>query len=100
MSKQIRNQLLIGIDHGDEDLEFFSATGLLLAKGYTRVVIGKRGPYVEFHQKHIQWRHFFIPNGEAYRQTNPVVFYLEYRSFDSANVKLYLQNRHVLYRSR
>lgn len=97
MSKKIRNSLLINVDSGNDDLKFYSATGLLLAKGYTRVVIGKRGPYVEFQQKHIEWRHFFIPTAELYRETNKVVFYLEYRSFDSANVKLYLQKRTVAY---
>jgi len=85
------------VDSGSDDLEFFSSTGLLLARGYTRVVIGKRGPYVEFDQKHIHWPHFFIPCCEAYRQTNSIVFYLEYRSFDNANVKLYLQKRRVAY---
>lgn len=97
MSQRIRNSLLINVDSGNDDLKFYSPKGLLLATGYTRVVIGKRGPYVEFEQKHIHWIHFFIPGSETYRQTNSIVFYLEYRSFDSANVKLYLQKRRVAY---
>ena len=95
--KNAHNRLLINVDHGNDELKFYSATGLLLAVGYTRVVIGERGPYVEFKEKHIQWGHFFIPAGESYRQTNDIVFYLEYRSFDRANVKLYLQKRTVSY---
>lgn len=97
MSKRIRNSLLINVDEGSDDMEFYSDTGLLLAVGYTRVVIGKRGPYVEFKEKHIKWRHFYVSACEAYRQTNDVVFYLEYRSFDRANVKLYLQKKTVAY---
>ncbi len=95
--KKVRNQLLIGIDHGDDAMKFYSSSGLLLATGYTRVVIGKRGPYVEFDDEHIQWKHFFVPVKEAYRETNKVVFYLEYRSFDAAKVKLYRQKRTVAY---
>jgi hypothetical protein len=93
----IRNRLLIGIDHGTEDMQFFSHVGTPLATGYTRVVIGKRGPYVEFEEKHIKWEHFFIPAEEAYRQHNAIVFYLEYRSRDAANVMLYFQRRKVAY---
>jgi len=92
-----RNRLLIGVDQGNDDLEFFSNTNIPLAVGYTRVVIGKRGPYVEFMERHIKWNNFFVPPAEAYRAHNKVVFYFEYRSFDSANVKLYLQKRTVAY---
>lgn len=97
MSKKIRNSLLIGIDHGCEDMHFYSKDGLLLATGYTRVVIGKRGPYVEFNKNHIEWGNFLMPESEVYRMTNGVSFYLEYRSKDVSNVMLYLQKRTVAY---
>jgi len=95
--KSFRNRLLIGVDQGNDDLEFFNTNGNILAKGYTRVVIGKRGPYIEFLEKHIIWKQFFIPPDQEYRQYNHVVFYLEYRSLDSSNVKLYFQRRRVAY---
>ncbi len=41
------NRLSIPIT-GDEITEFFSKNGELLAVGYIRIVIGARGPYVEF----------------------------------------------------
>lgn len=95
--RNVRNNLLIGIDHGAEELELYSVSGTLLAIGYTRVVIGKRGPYVEFKKEHIQWGQFRIPYEETYRLNNPFVFYDEYRSIDKSYVKLYLQKKTVGY---
>lgn len=45
--KPYRKRLNIAVDSGSESLLFFSKDNLYLATGYTRVVIGKRGPYVE-----------------------------------------------------
>lgn len=92
-----RNRLLIGVDQGNDTLEFYDNCGTPLAVGYLRVVIGKRGPYVEFAKHHIQWANFFIPKEMEYRLTNGVVFYNEYHSTDKAWVKLYLQKRKVAY---
>ena len=90
-----RDRLLIAADHG-ADLKFFSKSGTLLANGYLRVVIGKRGPYVEFSRDQIDWDAFSIPQYAKYRLTNDVVFYDEYRSVTD-DVKLYLQKRPVAY---
>lgn len=95
--KNARNKLLIGIDYGNDELEFYSSCGTLLAIGYVRVVIGKRGPYVEFDRHHIRWNVFSIPPSEEYRLANKVVFYDEYRSIDNSFVKLYFQKRLVTY---
>ena len=75
----------------------FSNKGTLLTNGYTRVVIGKRGPYVEFEDAQIFKENFEIPKEEEYRLTNKVVFYVEYRSKDGSYVKLYFQKRKVAY---
>jgi len=48
MSKPWRKRLNISVDEGNDNFVFLSKSGLHLAIGYTRVVIGKRGPYVEF----------------------------------------------------
>lgn len=37
----------------DEQLEFRTKTGLVLARGYVRVEFGKRGPYIEFRPSQI-----------------------------------------------
>ena len=91
-----KDRLLIADEHG-ADLKFSSLSGTPLAKGYLRVVIGKRGPYVEFYVNQILWDSFFVPDSEKYRLTSNVVFYDEYRSKDSSYVKLYRQKRLVAY---
>lgn len=95
MSK-FADRLLINVERG-ADLKFFSQSGLHLATGYLRVVIGKRGPYVEFSNNQIIWENFIVPEKEKYRLTNAVVYYDEYRSKDPLFVKLYLQKRPVTY---
>jgi hypothetical protein len=41
-------------EFGDEDTEFRTRKGTLLAKGYVRVVYGDHGPYIEFEPRHIK----------------------------------------------
>ena len=94
--RSVSDRLLINIEHG-ADLKFFSQDGLSLANGYLRVVIGKRGPYVEFSPAQIVWENFTIPDSEKYRLTNGIVYYDEYRSNDESFVKLYRQKRTVAY---
>lgn len=91
-----KDRLLIAADHGAE-LTFYSLGGLYLATGYLRVVIGKRGPYVEFSPNQIMWENFLVPEKEKYRLNNSVVYYDEYRSKDPLFVKLYFQKRPVAY---
>ena len=90
-------KLLINVDHGNDWMKFYSQSGLHLAIGYERVVIGKRGPYVEFSPQNIIWCQFRIPEHERFRVGNPVVYYTEWRSTDSTYVKLYHQQRTVKY---
>lgn len=40
-------------EHGDNTTEFFTKKGTLIAKGYTRIVYGDHGPYIEFDKKNI-----------------------------------------------
>jgi hypothetical protein len=41
------NRLRIPL-YGDSSREFYSKSGILIARGYMRVCVGQRGPYVEF----------------------------------------------------
>jgi hypothetical protein len=68
-----------------------------LAAGYTRVVIGKRGPYVEFSTLQVQWDSFIVPEDQKYRWNDARAYYIEYRSRCDEVVKLYLQKRTVAY---
>jgi hypothetical protein len=93
---KFEKRLLINVTHG-ADLKFYSQAGLHLATGYLRVVIGGRGPYVEFSASQILWQNFLVPETEKYRLTNAVVYYDEYRSKDQSFVKLYSQKHPVGY---
>lgn len=36
-----------------EDLDFYTVSKIKIAVGYIRVVIGERGPYIEFDDSHL-----------------------------------------------
>lgn len=67
-----------------------------LTTGYTRIVIGERGPYVECLPTTINWFEFEIPLNLLWKVSSNVVDYVEYRSIKDS-VKLYLQRREVTY---
>jgi len=83
---------------GNDQIRFETSTGLHVATGYTRVVVGGRGPYVEFLPGHLIWDNLDIPDEEKYRLEHPwkdKVFYVEWRTKDQSNVKVYDQKRTV-----
>lgn len=82
---------------GNNYIYFKTETGLIVAKGYIRVVIGERGPYVEFAHHQLKMDRFFIPDDCKYRLTNRNVYYYEYRTIDESYVKLYYQLKTVRY---
>ena len=45
----------------DDVIPIYSPTGILLAVSYTRIVIGERGPYLEFSQDNLNWLEFKVP---------------------------------------
>lgn len=80
-----------------QKIVFHSEKGCPLAYSYNRIVIGGRGPYVEFLKDQIIWENFYIPNSELFRINSSSVYYNEYRSIDGAYVKLYEQKQLVKY---
>ena len=82
---------------GNPDMEFFTKEGLLLAKGYVRIVIGGRGPYIEFKSSQIVHENIHVPMHAEYKLENSFSYYHEYRSKDKCNVKLYDQKIGVSY---
>ena len=82
---------------GNQVLIFCTSTGLQVAKGYSRVVVGERGPYVEFENNHIFRSNIKIPDSQKWRLTHQHAYYDEYRTVDEAYVKLYFQKRCVNY---
>lgn len=99
MATNYEDRLRIPID-GDDHTRFETSTGLHVATGYTRVVIGGRGPYIEFGPKQICLVNLHVPEDKLDRLREPkrsYVYYFEWRSNDEANVKVYDQKRTVDY---
>jgi len=82
---------------GNPETKFYSKDALHLATGYRRIVVGKRGPYIEFDDSNINHKSFFIPQREEWRFNSELAFYNEYRSKDDCYIKLYHQKKIVTY---
>jgi hypothetical protein len=84
---------------GDSETEFTTNSGTKIAKGYERIVIGGRGPYIEFSKNQMLMESINIPEAEEKRlnDTNKIYYYWEYRSNDDSNVKVYYQKKTVDY---
>lgn len=78
-------------------LELKTSYDTVIARKYERVVIGQRGPYVEFTPTQMLCDKLFIPKNQLYRLSDPKVYYIEFRTNDSSNVKVYYQMRTVAY---
>lgn len=96
MKTSYEKRLAISIG-GNPDSEFHSESGLLIAKGYERVVLGGRGPYVEFTDEQIVRENVIIPENQQWRLNHLEAYYDEWRSKDDSNVKLYHQKKVVDY---
>lgn len=70
---------------GFSDILFYTKSNLLVAEGYVRVVIGGRGPYIEFSYDQIKHDRFHLINDPSHK------YYTEWRSICQSNVKLYYQ---------
>ena len=75
----------------------YTKCGTTIATGYTRVVTGERGSYVEFSPEQIIWSSLMIPEDEKGRIGSSWYYYLEYRTIDFCNVKVYHQKKLVNY---
>ena len=96
MKKPYSERLKIPLE-GSETLQFFTKSGTAVATGYERIVIGGRGPYIEFRADQIVEESFEIPEDQEYRKTDKRVYYIEARSKDESYVKLYIQKKTVAY---
>jgi hypothetical protein len=80
---------------GCPDTRFY-VRGFLVSIGYNRIVIGGRGPYIEFLDSQIQKSSIYIPEKELWRLNSPMAFYHEYRT-KQGYVKFYYQIKTVDY---
>lgn len=99
MATDYKDRLRIPVE-GNEHTRFETSTGLHVATGYTRIVIGGRGPYIEFLPNQLIWENLHIPDEQKHRKEHPWkdrVYYAEWRTKDASRVKVYEQIRSVDY---
>ena len=80
-----------------KEIYFSSPSGLLLAIGYERVVVGDRGAYIEFTPEQIMKDNIFIPEEAKFRLTHPDCYYIEWQSKCPSKVFIYDQRKKVAY---
>lgn len=90
-----KSRLILPIRWTFQNINFYTLSGTHIATNYNRVVIGKRGPYIEFSPSSILHENIGIT--DVHRITNPIYYYVEYRTRDISNVKIYLQKKTVSY---
>ncbi len=81
------------------EFEFYTIkNALLIAKGYERIVVGERGPYLEFTDVQILKKNIYIPAGKEYRLHDPdeIYYYVELRT-NVDFIKIYFQKKVVSY---
>lgn len=76
-----------------EDLDFYTVSKIKIAVGYIRVVIGERGPYIEFDDSQIIKNSLIMPPDQRWRIKNNNCYYIELRSFDDNYIKIYYQKK-------
>ena len=92
------NYILNTDKNGNPNIELYTkGNSIKVSDGYNRIIIGGRGPYVEFTDSQIVFKSFYIPKDQLYRLTDRRVYYIEMRSIDVANIKLYYQLQTVAY---
>jgi hypothetical protein len=91
-------RLKISVD-GDEITDFYSKSKVFIARGYKRIVIGERGPYIEFERKNFSSEsNLIIPLTESWRTKSKNVYYVEWSACPNLdNIKVYFQKRVVDY---
>lgn len=72
-----------------------TTSGLVVAIGYTRIVHGGRGDYLEFTSDQILRKELHIPIAQDWRVESHSAYYVEFRTKD--DVKVYFQRRRVNY---
>jgi hypothetical protein len=70
MTTNYQDRLRITLE-GNDYTRFETNTGLHVVSGYTRIVVGERGPYIEFLPGHLNWDNLHMPDEENYRLKHP-----------------------------
>lgn len=76
----------------------FTKCNLKISSQFNRIEKGGRGSYYEIHRDHILKENLYIPKEKEWKLNNQdKIDYIEYRTDDKCNVKIYYQIRTVDY---
>lgn len=79
-----------------KDIPLFTKSKLPISIAYNRIVIGDRGPYVEFTKEQLITNNITILEEESWRISNTNVYYVMHISLDS-KLSIYEQKKKVKY---
>ncbi len=96
-TKKTLTEANLNIILSKSNTSLFTNSGLQISHMYERVVFGGKFPVVELKETQIIPESFYIPTNQLFRLSNPQVYYIEFRSNDSTNIKLQYQLRQVRY---
>lgn len=83
------------------DTVLCTKTGAVVCNGYTRIVVGDYGAFIEFDEEQANLDEYIIAPGQEYRVNNPRysknVKYIWMTIPDGSNIKIYKQKKKVAY---
>lgn len=90
-----------GLSMERSDTVLCTKTGTVVCNGYTRIVVGDYGAFIEFDEEQANFDEYIIAPGQEYRVNNPRysknVKYIWMTIPDGSNIKIYKQKKQVSY---
>lgn len=90
-----------GLSIEGSDTVLCTKTGTVVCNGYTRIVVGDYGAFIEFDEEQANLDEYIIAPGQEYRVNNPRysknVKYIWMTIPDGSNIKIYKQKKKVSY---
>lgn len=84
-----------------DSIKLYNKCGTLICNGYSRIVVGDYGAFVEYSPHQAKIRQYKVKPGEEYRlnssESSRNIKYYWYTTKDSSNIKIYHQQRTVPY---
>jgi len=84
-----------------DDKPLYSLNGTLICKGYTRIVIGDYGAFIEYTKEQAADENYKVKEGQEYRindeRYSKNVKYHWYTAKDKSDIKIYYQQKRVTY---
>jgi len=91
-----KSQLTLLIE--GQDINIYSPKDTLISVGYSQIIVGDYGAYLEISSNQIIRENIKVKIGQEYRfDSKYKVKYYWYEPIDGTNVKIYLQKRKVKY---